>query len=306
MKRSLRIALILALALAVSTASAFATVIDASFNKINIEVEGGLKAVSGEFFVRTWPDGSIISVPYSILYKGTTYLPLAKVCEFVGKDVRWDGNTRTVYIDTPNGPVDGAPDSEAEPASHQDVTIDCVFDSLNIVVNDQTFARPGTQFDRGEGMMVPYSLLYNGTTYLPLAAVCQIVGKDISWNGATYTASVYPMEALKKYPGTEVADFGDLTGLSIDKESTSDDLLVYNYYIYTDTARAGKEQEDLQRYVSYLFDAGFRFSLEDSKKLTGSETVTLYAYKNPKTGRVVVLGLIQPDGLSAVTISYTK
>ena len=60
MKRSLRIALTLALALAVSTASAFATVVSASFNKINIEVDGGLKAVSGEYFVRTTGD-----VPYS-------------------------------------------------------------------------------------------------------------------------------------------------------------------------------------------------------------------------------------------------
>ena len=135
MKRSLRIALTLALALAVSTASAFATVVSASFNKINIEVDGGLKAVSGEYFVRTTGD-----VPYSILYMGTTYLPLAKVCEFVGKDVSWDGNTRTVTISNPSGPVDGAPDSTAEPKDHQDVSIDCVFDSLNIVVNGQTFA----------------------------------------------------------------------------------------------------------------------------------------------------------------------
>ena len=118
MKRSLRIALTLALALAVSTASAFATVVSASFNKINIEVEGSLKAVSGEYFVRTTGD-----VPYSILYMGTTYLPLAKVCEFVGKDVSWDGNTRTVTISNPSGPVDGAPDSTAEPKAHQAVSI---------------------------------------------------------------------------------------------------------------------------------------------------------------------------------------
>ena len=301
MKRSLRIALTLALALAVSTASAFATVVSASFNKINIEVDGGLKAVSGEYFVRTTGD-----VPYSILYMGTTYLPLAKVCEFVGKDVSWDGNTRTVTISNPSGPVDGAPDSTAEPKDHQDVSIDCVFDSLNIVVNGQTFARPGTQFDRGAGMMVPYSLLYRGTTYLPLAAVCQIVGKDISWDGETYTASVNSREVLQMYPGTDVPDFGALCKMSRAAESGEDDLMVYNYYDYTMSARSGKEAEDLQRYVSYLFDAGFTFSLEDSKELIGSDTTTLYAYKNAATGRVVVIGLVQPEGLSEAVVSYTK
>ena len=301
MKRSLRIALILALALAVSTASAFATVIDASFNKINIEVENNLKAVSGEYFVRTTGD-----VPYSILYKGTTYLPLAKVCEFVGKAVSWDGNTRTVTISNPDEPLDGAPDSTAEPSGHQDVSIDCVFDSLNIVVNGQTFARPGDQFDRGAGMMVPYSLLYRGTTYLPLAAVCQIVGKDISWNGETYVASVYSREALQRYAGTDVPDFGALCRLSRSEDSSSDDLMVYNYYDYDGTARSGKEAEDLQRYVGYLFDEGFTFSLDDSRKLIGNETTTLYAYKKAASGRVVVIGLVQSEGLSQVVISYTK
>ena len=301
MKRSLRIALILALALAVSTASAFATVVDASFNKINIEVAGSLKAVSGEYFVRTTGD-----VPYSILYLGTTYLPLAKVCEFVGYEVGWDGETRTVYINSPKGETDGAPDSTAEPMPHQDVTIDCVFDTLNIVVNGQTFARPGTQFDRGEGMMVPYSLLYRGTTYLPLAAVCQIVGKDISWDGETYTASVMWREDLQRYAGTDVPDFGAICKLARAEESCDDDLMVYNYYDYSNSAREGKEAEDLQRYVSYLFDAGFTFSLEDSKELIGDETTTLYAYKNEDTGRIVVVGLIQVEGLSEAVISYTK
>ena len=301
MKRSLRIALTLALALAVSTASAFATVVSASFNKINIEVEGSLKAVSGEYFVRTTGD-----VPYSILYMGTTYLPLAKVCEFVGKDVSWDGNTRTVSISNPEGPVEGAPDSEAEPKDHEDVSIDCVFDSLNIVVNGQTYARPGSQFDRGAGMMVPYSLLYRGTTYLPLAAVCQIVGKNISWNGETYTAGVYALEALGTYPGTEVTDFGELCGLPLSPETTEDDVMVYNYYDYGMTARSGKEAEDLQKYVSYLFDTGFTFSLEDSKQLIGSETTTLYVYKYEPTGRIVVLGVVQSEGLSQVVVSYSK
>jgi hypothetical protein len=293
--------LILALALAVSTASAFATVISASFNKINIEVEGSLKAVSGEYFVRTTGD-----VPYSILYMGTTYLPLAKVCEFVGYDVSWDGETRTVYINSPTGATEGVPDSTAEPKPHQDVSIDCVFDSLNIVVNNQTFARPGTQFDRGAGMMVPYSLLYRGTTYLPLAAVCQIVGKDISWNGETYTASVSYRDYLQRYVGTDVPDFGAMVMLSKSEESMSDDIMVYNYYNYSDTAREGKEAEDLQRYVSYLFDAGFAFSLDDSRQLIGNNTTTLYVYKHAETGRVVVIGLVQSEGLSQAVISYTK
>ena len=304
MKRKLRIALIAVLVLAVSTAGASAaTKIDVNFNKINIEVNGGLKAVTGEYFVRTTGN-----IPYSILYEGTTYLPIAKICELVGKDIGWDGNTRTVFIRNYDHPVPDAPDSTAVPKPHEVVSLevdkDVVFDSLNIVAYGQTFARPGTKFDRGAGQMVPYSLLYKGTTYLPLAAVCQLVGKDISWDGTTYTASVYNREALGTYPGTDVPDFGELCKLT--KSTDSDDLMVYNYYDYTTTDRFGKEAEDLQKYVSYLFDAGFTFSLDDSRKLIGNEETTLYAYQNERTGRVVVIGLVQTNGLSQVVISYTK
>ena len=301
MKRNLRIALIVVLALAVSTASAFATVVSASLNKINIEVDGELKAVSGEFFVR--PTGDL---PYSILYRGTTYLPLYKVCEFVGKAVNWDGNTRTVFIDNPDLPMGPAPASTAEPGAHQDESIDCVFDSLYIQVNGQVFAKPGQQFDRGEGNMVPYSLLYRGTTYLPLAAVCQIVGKDISWNAATYTAVVKNRAALGVYSGTDVPDYGKLCKLSLSEEAGEDDVMVYNYYDYNMTSRSGMEEEDLQKYVSYLFDAGFTFVKEDSRKLISNTPTTLYVYKNEASGRIVVIGLVQMEGLSQAVVSYTK
>ena len=301
MKRTLRIALTLALALAVSTASAFASVVDASFNKINIEVNGVQTAVEGESFVRTTGD-----VPYSILYKGTTYLPLAKVCEFVGKAVRWDGNTRTIYISNPETPMEAPAASTAEPAAFQDVSIDCVFDSLTIVVSGQTFARPGDSYDRGGGLSVPYSLLYRGTTYLPLAAVCQLVGKNVSWDGGTYTAYVRDRPALPVYAGTDVPDLGELCGLGKVEESGEDDLMVYNYYNYTGTPKEGSEASDLQLYTAYLFDAGFTFSKEDSKQLIGREDTTLYAYRNEATGRVVVLGLVQVPGLSEAVISYTK
>ena len=301
MKRSLSIALALVLALAASAAPAFADTVSASFNKINISVNGTMAAVAGENFTRSTGD-----VPYSILYRGTTYLPLAKVCEFVGKAVSWDGETRTVSIENPSSPMPLPAPSEAAPGSHQELTFDCTFDSLNIVVNGQTFARPGTQFDRGGGQMVPYSLLYRGTTYLPLAAVCQIVGKDISWDGVNYVASVADRAPLSLYRRTDVPDFGELCGLPLADETDEDDMLVYNYYLYTGTGRAGSESADLQRYVSYLFDAGFRFSLEDSRSLMGSEATTLYAYRSAESGRVVVIGIARIEDRSEVTVSYTK
>lgn len=300
MKRNLRIALVVALALAVSTAGAFAAVVSASFNKINITVNGTPVAVSGESFVRSTGD-----VPYSILYKGTTYLPLAKVCEFVGKDVAWDGSTRTVSISTPKDAPKAPAASTAAPSSHQDANPDCTFDSLTIQVNGQVFAVPGQQYDRG-GSTVPYSLLYRGTTYLPLAAVCQLVGKDIAWDGATYTAAVKDRAAIANYSGSGVPDFGKLSGLSRADESNSDSEMVYNYYCYTGSGREANADSDIQKYVSYLFDAGYTYRTEESAALFGDQNTKLYCYGSDTTGQLVVVGLVQYKELTEAVISYTK
>lgn len=300
MRRNFRIALAVALALVVSTAGAFAAVVSASFNKINITVNGVSVAVSGESFVRTTGD-----VPYSILYKGTTYLPLAKVCEFVGKNVSWDGETRTVSISTPQSKPQAPAASTAAAGPHTDANPDCTFDSLTIKVNGQVFAQPGAQFDRG-GSLVPYSLLYRGTTYLPLAAVCQIVGKDISWDGSTYTAAVSDRAELPAYGATEVPDFGALSGLELAPESKDEGDMVFNYYSYTGTGREANARGDMQKYVSALFDRGFVYETETAAKLFEGEDTTLYCYRQEVTNRLVVVSLTQYREICVFTVNYTK
>ncbi len=56
------------------------TKIDVIFNGINVQVNGKDVEVN------------------SILYKGSTYLPMRKVAELVGKDVDWNNDTKTANI----------------------------------------------------------------------------------------------------------------------------------------------------------------------------------------------------------------
>lgn len=64
------------------------------FNNINIRLNGEKVASAGESYELDNGD----TVPFSILYKGTTYLPLRKVSEILGKEVNWDGTTNTAFI----------------------------------------------------------------------------------------------------------------------------------------------------------------------------------------------------------------
>lgn len=56
--------------------------IPVSYNNIKVIVDGKELQTSKEPFT----------------YEGTTYLPIRAVAEAVGKDVTWDGNTKTVYL----------------------------------------------------------------------------------------------------------------------------------------------------------------------------------------------------------------
>lgn len=55
-------------------------------------------------------------------------------------------------------------------------TIEVVYNSVNLTVNGQKIAAD--------------NILYNGTTYVPLRAVADALGKDVGWDQATMTASI--------------------------------------------------------------------------------------------------------------------
>ena len=70
--------------------------VKAIFNSVRVSLYGQDIAQWGENY--TLANGE--NVPYSILYKGTTYLPLRKIGELTGKKVGWNGDTNTVYLNS--------------------------------------------------------------------------------------------------------------------------------------------------------------------------------------------------------------
>ena len=67
----------------------------ASANR-TITVSGGLSIfVDGVEMKPTDVNGNPVDV---FLYNGTTYVPIRAVSQYLGKTVKWDGNTRSVYI----------------------------------------------------------------------------------------------------------------------------------------------------------------------------------------------------------------
>ena len=131
---------------------------------------------------------------HPILYNGTTYIPLRAVGELMGKNVNWDGTTGTASLGgtRTTGNVTGTPDTAAK---RTDVTF-TLRPEYHIVIDgtERTFANAnGTKVDPA---------IYNGSIYLPLRAIGEIMGKSVSWDGTTQTVRLDSATS-----GGDVTDF---------------------------------------------------------------------------------------------------
>jgi len=92
--------IIVALALITSCTSlasyAFDEKVEAYMNSVNLQVNGMAVGLIGE----NYPLSNGSETPLSLLVNGTTYLPVSKISEVLGVEVKWDADTRTVVLGT--------------------------------------------------------------------------------------------------------------------------------------------------------------------------------------------------------------
>ncbi len=114
---------------------------------------------------------------HPIFYSGTHYLPVRAIGELMGKNVNWDQSTLTVTLSgTRTTPaVTGTPDPAT---AEQNITAQLRAD-FTIIVDSVT-----RNFFDAQGNAV-YPLLYQGSTYLPVRAIGQLMGKNVSWDSVS-------------------------------------------------------------------------------------------------------------------------
>ena len=119
---------------------------------------------------------------HPILYDGTTYLPVRAIGELMGKNVDWNQTTKTVTLSGSRTAAStaGAPDTAARAA---DVAAE-IRDDFTVVVDGVT-----RTFADANGKTV-YPRLYSGSTYLPVRAVGELMGKTVAWDGGAGTVTL--------------------------------------------------------------------------------------------------------------------
>lgn len=116
---------------------------------------------------------------HPISYADTTYLPLRSIGELMDKNVNWDASTNTATLGgnrvTPD--ATGTPDKNAREkqitfTAEPGYTI--VIDGVKRTFHDAS----GKPCD---------PMVYNGSIYLPIRAIGEIMGKTVSWDNRTET-----------------------------------------------------------------------------------------------------------------------
>lgn len=119
---------------------------------------------------------------HPIVYEGTTYLPLRAIGELMDKNVNWDQSTLTVTLSGSRG-GDVVAGVENNGAKEEDVSVQLRYD-FTIVVDGIK-----RTFTDADGKTV-YPMLYDGSTYLPLRAIGNLMNKTVGWDADTKTVTL--------------------------------------------------------------------------------------------------------------------
>ncbi len=205
----------------------------------------------------------------TIIYEGSTYIPIRAIADSLGKAVTYDDKSKTAYITTlKNATMPPTQQVQAETPVKQ-VSVDAVFGGVKLVVD-------GNKVDKE-------TILIEGTTYGALRAVAEVLGMDVTYDGVSRVAQIFDAKVVAQNPtGSQnpsiapkptppqtvtyyidynsVADLGSFSQISNDKftKTTENNITSYRYPDSTLTV------EVLKNYTDQLAKDGFKYVSAES------------------------------------------
>ena len=176
--KKLRKLFTLALTLAIAISLTVPALASTGTSKVTANYMGISIVVDGKTVIPSDGAGHNIE-PFAI--SGSTYLPVRAVANALGLDVDWDVATKTVILKT-GGTPDLGSGTAPKTTGSKEVTISTMDIKITL---DGTLVTP---LDGAGKPVEPFAL--NGTTYLPVRAVANALGVEITWDDATKTVSI--------------------------------------------------------------------------------------------------------------------
>ena len=135
-------------------------------------------------------------VVFPIIYDGSTYLPVRAVSELMKESIEWDAASKTIFI--------------GKTLSNPNKNQSTVSTSAILVQNDKTRnvvmkAKTVTAYLKHDVLVMydfeiqnfvdadgnkTYPVVYNGTTYLPVHAISELMKEPVEWDGVTKIVTI--------------------------------------------------------------------------------------------------------------------
>jgi hypothetical protein len=160
------------LASGVGYASSYLTSIEVNVKPIDVTYNGEKVISAGD--ENQFRSGSNI-VPASFIYKGTTYVPVRLVGEAIGKNLEWDGSTRTVAITDVTvggngGDTESSEDDSVKGKMTHQVLLNQDFQSVDFSQANSTIPKEVREWAEGNFQTEYKGVKHvNGSTYVLIA-----------------------------------------------------------------------------------------------------------------------------------------
>ncbi len=195
--------------------------------------------------IEVYVDGEKLAGVPPLNVDGRVLVPMRAVFEALGADVRWDGETRSVYAEREDG--------------FTELTID------DPLLRTGVFNSDGAAVEVDSITLDVPAKIINDYTYVPVRAVSEALGASVHWNGADNSVTVVTAKNIDKpVYYSSVSDYGRLYAATPKGETVKL------------SSSPVKNLEMCEGYVYYVAeDSGFlyRASVEDGEELILDKSV---------------------------------
>ncbi|MCR5481269.1 MAG: copper amine oxidase N-terminal domain-containing protein [Clostridia bacterium] len=148
---------------------------------------------------------------FPVIYGGSVYLPIRAVSEIMNENIQWSGEYKSIYIGRTLESPTRRPVSEQRERKYAKENPDfqaapgyCA-GLVDVVVRPEVlilYDFEAQNFKDAQGNPV-YPLFYNGSSYLPVRAVAELMGKDIYWESKLKTVFIGSLVPLPEETESE-------------------------------------------------------------------------------------------------------
>ncbi len=164
---------------------------------------------------------------YPFTVDGTTYLPVRAVASALGKTVTWDGTTASVKIDDSATATTTQNNDTSKPNTDSVKQLTAYYTSGGKTISIYINGTKLTPKDGNGKIVDPFTV--DGTTYLPVRAISEALGKDVKWDGSTASVKITDKADEKLNLPKTVNDANAKLTTTVDANGNRTDSLDYKF-----------------------------------------------------------------------------